>query len=78
MKILMMICLVAGLVSCAADRRKLSSKGAKVKILGNKKGHGCSVLDKVMGENEIGSVELAKKSYQKSRCQSWRRCSLLR
>jgi len=59
MKIFTIIFLLM-VVACATSKKKLSSGGAKVKELAHKKGHGCAVMDKVMGENKIGSLELAK------------------
>lgn len=48
------------LFSCAVSKTKLSDDGSKVKILASNKNPECHVLDKVIGENEKGSDELAK------------------
>ncbi len=60
MKILLIMSLVFTFSSCGTAKKKLSKDGAKVKVLTHRQGHGCSVVDKVVGENEIGSLELAE------------------
>lgn len=54
------ILLVLTLVSCSTSKTKLSKKGIKVEVLSNKPGSQCSVVEKVIGFNDKGSVELAR------------------
>ena len=48
------------LASCAVSKTKLSTDGKKVKILSSKKARGCNVVEKVVGINKNGSVDVAK------------------
>ena len=48
------------LISCGASKIKLSSDGEKVEILSRKPGKECSVLAKIIGKNEGGSIDLAQ------------------
>lgn len=52
--------LILVLASCGTSSPQLSSGGEQVKILLNKKESGCKVLDKVVGENDQGSQDLAE------------------
>lgn len=59
------IVLIASLIflaaSCGAPKVRLSSKGEKVEVLKRKPDSGdCSVIGKVVGENEEGSADLAQ------------------
>ena len=56
--VLLMTLLVLG--ACAVSKTKLSDDGADIKILPNQKNPKCSMLTKVVGENEMGSEELAR------------------
>ncbi len=47
-------------VSCATSKKRLSDDGRKVQVLRSKPKGNCSVVDKVVGENDEGSVELAR------------------
>ncbi|MCO4795398.1 MAG: hypothetical protein KC493_16885 [Bacteriovoracaceae bacterium] len=47
-------------VSCSVSQTKLSSKGMKVEVLKSKAGSQCSVVEKVVGINDKGSVDLAR------------------
>lgn len=57
MKAIALILLLT-VVSCGVSKKKLSKDGMKVKIL-DRKGSNCSTVDKVVGENEMDSEELA-------------------
>ncbi|MGB0453866.1 MAG: hypothetical protein ACPGJV_09140 [Bacteriovoracaceae bacterium] len=46
--------------SCSVSKKKLTAEGGKVRILDFKKNTGCSVIDKVVGENDMDSEDLAK------------------
>jgi hypothetical protein len=59
MKYLNILILLA-LVSCSTSKTKLSKKGMRVEVLTNKPGKQCSVVEKVIGVNDKGSVELAR------------------
>ena len=48
------------LIGCSTSKTALSSDGKKVRILSSTKESGCNVVDKVVGENEKGSLPLAK------------------
>ncbi|MBT3585888.1 MAG: hypothetical protein HN509_13360 [Halobacteriovoraceae bacterium] len=56
---LLIACLLL-LVSCATSKTKLSSDGMKVKVMSTKRGTKCNVVNKVIGENDNGSEELAR------------------
>ena len=47
-------------IGCTVSKTKLSSKGQAIDVLENKPGKDCFVVAKVIGENEDGSVELAR------------------
>jgi hypothetical protein len=55
-----LLCGLVVLVSCGAAKIKLSSHGEKVEVLKRQPGKECSVLAKVIGENDDGSVDLAQ------------------
>lgn len=51
---------IAGFSGCAVSKTKLTERGLTVEILKTKsRAKRCNVVDKVTGENEIGSEELA-------------------
>ena len=54
------ILLMVTFVSCSTSKTKLSKKGMEVEVLSNKPGGQCSVVEKVIGVNDKGSVELAR------------------
>ncbi|MBT3980790.1 MAG: hypothetical protein HOE90_05505 [Bacteriovoracaceae bacterium] len=56
MKKLMILLLLS---ACASNPGKLSDAGEKVRTLPSSKNTGCKVVDKVIGESEKGSEELA-------------------
>jgi len=59
-KSLMLCATLALFASCSTSKTKLSSGGKLVKTLQYKKNDNCNVVNKVVGENDIGSEELAK------------------
>lgn len=48
------------LVSCSTDKRRISNSGKKVSVLTNRPGSECVIIAKVVGENDEGSVEMAR------------------
>ncbi len=58
MKILVLAALFL-LVSCSAHKTKLDEKSKNIEVLSSKKNNGCHVVEKVIGENESGTEELA-------------------
>jgi hypothetical protein len=54
------IFLLIALGACSVSKTKLSSRGEKVDVLANKPKEECSVLDRLVAENDKGSVELAR------------------
>lgn len=52
------VLLLLTVVSCGVSKKKLTSAGMQVKVL-DRKGSGCSTVDKVVGENDMKSEELA-------------------
>ncbi len=57
MRILAIILLA---MSCSVSQTKLTEKGKEVRVLPHSKGHGCAVMDKIVGSNEKGSEDLAQ------------------
>ena len=57
MKIITLILLIT-VTSCGVSKKKLSKGGMNVKIL-DRTSSNCSTVDKVVGENEMSSEELA-------------------
>ncbi len=57
-KVLLLVSLLT--VSCGTSKFKLSHKGKKVEVAKTEPGKKCSVIAKVVGENDGGSAELAK------------------
>lgn len=51
---------LSALMACSVSKTKLTSDGEKVEILLNKPKEECSVVEKIIGMNEQGSVELAR------------------
>ena len=47
------------LTSCATERKRLTAEGKKVAVMVGKANKGCNTVDKIVGENDNGSVELA-------------------
>ncbi len=60
MKYLNIMLVLVLFVSCSTSKTKLSKKGMKVEVLAKKPGKRCSVVEKVIGVNDKGSVELAR------------------
>ena len=60
MKWLLALTMLLSLSSCGTSNTKLTSGGETVTVLGAKKNPGCNVVDKVVGENDKGSEELAQ------------------
>lgn len=58
MKYLIVLLLIV--TSCSTSKTKLDSRGKEVEVLSTKPGSGCSVVNKVVGENDNGSVDLAR------------------
>lgn len=58
MKFIAILLLLIVASSCGVSKKKLTKKGMDVKIL-DRKGSGCSTVDKVVGENDMKSEELA-------------------
>ena len=52
-------CLMLLVAGCATERKKLTDDGKKVEVMIDKAHSGCNVVDKIVGENENGSVALA-------------------
>jgi hypothetical protein len=61
MKISWIVTLLALIVvGCTVSKTKLTSKGQAIEVLDNKPGKDCFVVAKVVGENDEGSVDLAR------------------
>ena len=61
LKPILLILVLTATVSCGTSKIKLSSGGEKVEVLKRKPERGdCSVIGKVTGVNEDGSVDLAE------------------
>lgn len=52
-------CLMLLVSGCATERKKLTTGGKKVEVMVGKPHSGCNVVDKIIGENDNGSVPLA-------------------
>ncbi|HAZ12297.1 MAG: hypothetical protein A2X86_03580 [Bdellovibrionales bacterium GWA2_49_15] len=60
MKYLLLALLVVSFVHCASNPNQLTEAGKKVQIMSGKKPmEGCEVVDKVIAENEIGSIQVS-------------------
>ncbi|MBY0516825.1 MAG: DUF4156 domain-containing protein [Bacteriovoracaceae bacterium] len=59
MKFIVMFLLVV-LTACSSSPGNLTDLGKEVQILDSKPGSECSVVGKVVGENEQGSIDLAR------------------
>ncbi|MDA8793921.1 DUF4156 domain-containing protein [Bacteriovoracaceae bacterium] len=57
---LMLMFALLSLFGCAVSEKTLSSDGNKVKVLSMKEVEDCTVIDKVVGKNDLGSDELAQ------------------
>jgi hypothetical protein len=60
MKALFLSILAISLVSCAGSSELLTDDGKKVELFNSKPGAECSVVGKVVGETDKGSVDLAR------------------
>lgn len=61
MRNVFVVCFIFGLiVSCGSNPSVLSEKGKAVKVIEGKPNSNCEVVGKVVGENEFGSVDVAK------------------
>ncbi|MBI2518944.1 MAG: hypothetical protein HYV97_00940 [Bdellovibrio sp.] len=60
MKFLLMVLLLVSFVHCASNPNQLTEDGKKVQVIpGKKPMEGCEVVDKVIGENDIGSIQVS-------------------
>lgn len=58
MKKIICLSLLVTLVACSVSKKKLTSKGKMVKVMARKASN-CNTVDKVVGENDMDSEELA-------------------
>ncbi len=60
MKYLLLAFVVISFVHCASNPNQLTEEGKKVQVMSGKKPmEGCEVVDKVTGENDINSIQVA-------------------
>lgn len=60
MKLIALATLALTLAACSTSKTALTDSGKEVQIFPNKPGQECSVVGKVVGENEQGSPDLAR------------------
>lgn len=60
MKLMSLVVLMFAVACSSTSKTILSSKAKDVEILVNRPGPECQVVGKIVGENEQGSVELAR------------------
>ena len=60
MKHLLLAVVLVSFVNCASNPNQLTEAGKKVQIIAGKKPmEGCEVVDKLIGENDINSIQAA-------------------